>query len=372
MHVVINGWYSGRAVGSGQYADALVAALRGLAGTSAAIDVLPPPAAAGALRKVAFEQWGFPRSSRGADVAHVPYWAPPLRPTVPTVVTVHDLIPLVRPEYRKRRLVRAYTGLVARATARAAAVIADSAHTAAEIRAHLPIDPERVHVVPLGVAPRFRPAAAARAPADDDRALRAALDLPPRFGLYLGGFDPRKNIGVLLAAWKGVHADTGVPLVIAGRAPSGADSLAVDPALAARRAGVPAGALRLVGAVPDDLLPALYRAAAVFAYPSRHEGFGLPPLEALACGTPVVAARATSLPEVVGDAAVLVDPDDAGAWARALRWVLDDAETAARLRAAGPVWAARFTWDATARRTWAVYEAVVAPRADRRARQARR
>jgi hypothetical protein len=150
MHIAMSGWFAGRSVGSGQYTDHLVAALRASAPAGERLDLVEPEDR-GARAKLAFEQWGFPRAARSADLAHVPYWAPPLRPSVPTVVTVHDLILLILPEYRARRTVRAYTALVARATRSAAAILADSEHTAADIRARLDVEPGRVVVVGLGV-----------------------------------------------------------------------------------------------------------------------------------------------------------------------------------------------------------------------------
>jgi glycosyltransferase involved in cell wall biosynthesis len=241
--------------------------------------------------------------------------------------------------------------MVARATERAAAVLADSEHTAADIRRYLDIDPDRVHVVLLGVEPRFRPGVEASE-------VRQRFRLPERFGLYLGGFDVRKNLAVLLTSWRDVFADTGLALVLAGRLPGPGDPLHPDPRELARRAGLPDGAIAFVGHVAEEDKPALYGAASVFAFPSRYEGFGLPPLEAMACGTPVVCSDATSLPEIVGDAALLVDPDDVTGWVERLTAVAEDEALAARLSAAGLERAAEFTWERTAAATLAVYRAV--------------
>ncbi|MCB0216670.1 MAG: glycosyltransferase family 4 protein [Chloroflexi bacterium] len=353
--VALNGWFASRPVGSGAYTDALLAALRATAEPGEAFALLRPSRrAAGALGKLAWEQRGFPRAAAGFDLAHVPYWAPPLRPTVPTLVTVHDLIPLLLPDYRRRRSVRAYTALVARASRSAAAILVDSEHGARDVRANLDVDPARVHVVPLGVDARFRPQAPERL-----AELCARLDLPERFGLHVGGFDRRKNLETLIQAWVAVHAGTGLPLVLAGRPPAPGDSLHPDPRALARRAGLPESALRLPGFVTDADLPTLYAAATLFAFPSRYEGFGLGPLEAMACGTPVLASDASSLPEVVGEAGLLLPPDDPAAWSEALRRLLDDPGLADRMRAAGLARAAEFTWVRTARRTRAVYASLL-------------
>lgn len=357
MKVILNGWFAGQHVGSGQYTDQLLAAFRALApadGPTGDHLTLVQPSGRGALAKLWFEQVTFPRHSAGADIAHVPYWAPPLRPIVPTVVTVHDLIPLLLPDYRRDIRVRAYTTLVARATPYAAAVLADSEHTAADIRSHLDVDPARVHVVPLGVAmPEDRAGLDARA-AD----LRTRRRLPARFGLYLGGFDARKNLLTLLRAWRDVYAGTRTPLVIAGRLPAAGDDLFRHPSELARQAGLAEEAYILLGPVGEGEKWALYRAAAVFAFPSRYEGFGLPPLEAMAVGTPVVAADASSLPEVVGDAGLLVAPEDVAGWASAIRGIVGDSGKAAALAEAGRSRAAGFTWQRTAAMTREVYSTV--------------
>lgn len=358
IRVLLSGWFARQTFGSGQYVDQLAGALRALPAPPR-VD-LAVPAARGAIAKVRFEQWTIPARARAADVLHVPYWAPPLRQPVPTVVTVHDLIPLLLPAYRTDWRVRVYSRLVALATRRAAAVLADSDHTARDVARHLRIAPERIRTVLLGVAPRFAPQSA-----DAIARVRAVHALPPAFGLYYGGFDPRKDLPTLIAAWRAVWDAHGLPLVVAGRPPSrehgsvrGAAPFFADPAALARAAGLPEAALRSIGHVADDDLPALLSAATLFAYPSTYEGFGLPPLEAMACGTPVAVADATSLPEVVGDAGLRIAPGDAGAWAGALVALAGDAELRARLARAGLVRAAAFTWGAAAERTMDVYRGV--------------
>jgi glycosyltransferase involved in cell wall biosynthesis len=361
LSVAINGWFAGRAVGSGLYTDQLLSSLRTAARPGERFELLAPGSdgrgrdrgGRGAVHKLAWEQLHFPRAAAAFDLAHVPYWAPSLRPACPTIVTIHDLIPLLLPEYRRRPSVRAYTSLVVRASKRAAAILADSEHTAGDIRRHLDVEPARIHVVPLGVEPRFRPQ-----PAEAVAALALRLDLPDRYGLYLGGFDARKNLITLLAAWREVHRATGLPLLIGGKPPALGDALHPHPAELARQAGLSEAAFRLLGHVPDTDLPALYAGAAVFAFASRYEGFGLTPLEAMACGTPVVVADASSLPEVVGEAGLRVAPDDVAGWSEAIRRVIEDDAQETRLVADGLARAATFSWERTARLTRRIYDRV--------------
>lgn len=356
--VLVSGWFAGQSFGSGQYTDQLAAALGDLP-TPPHLDLVRPTAR-GAIAKVHFEQWTIPRAAHRHDLLHVPYWAPPLRAPIPTIVTVHDLIPLLLPAYRTDLRVRIYTRLVAHATRRAAAVIADSDHTARDIARHLRIAAHRIHTIPLAAAPRFRPQ-----PPDAIARVRAAHDLPPAYALYYGGFDPRKELPTLLLAWRGVWDAHALPLVIAGRPPArehgsvrGGSPFFSDPSTLARAHGLPLAAIRPIGHVADDDLPPLLAGATLFAYPSRFEGFGLPPLEAMACGTPVAVADATSLPEVVGDAGLRLPPGDVAAWTTALTALAGDEPHRQRLAALGLTRSATFTWPHTAAATRAVYDHV--------------
>ena len=299
-------------------------------------------------------QWRIPRLLRrsGAQVWHATYWLGAWHTGLPTVLSLYDLIgrrlPGALPSARGRLL-----GLALQQALRGAdAVLTISEAARRDILASgVPV--ERVTVTPLAADPRFAPR-----PASEIAALRARLGLPERYALYLGINKPHKNLETLIRSWGRLaearadrRADTSpVELVIAGR---------WDPRYPeARRLAerLPSGARpRFLGPVDEADLPALYSGAAVFAFPSRYEGFGLPPLEAMACGTPVVAAAASSLPEVVGDAGLLVAPDDLDGWARSLGRVLDEPGLAADLAGRGRARAASFSWAATARRTLAVY-----------------
>jgi glycosyltransferase involved in cell wall biosynthesis len=310
------------------------------------------------MGKVWFEQMTFPRASvrLGVDLAHVPYWAPPILPRIPTVVTIHDLIPLVLREYRGGPLVRAYTALVAAAAENAAFILTDSEASRGDILTHLGVPRDRVRTVPLAVDARYRPD-----PEPGDQAIRDRYGLPERYILYLGSFDVRKNVGTALKAfiWAGPAVGAECPLVVAGRLPDRDTAFAPDPRRQARELGLAPDWFRFVGEVTEADKPALYRGAVAFLFPSRYEGFGLPPLEAMACGTPVVGSDAASIPEVVGQAGVLFPPDDAQGMAGALIQLVHDAAFRVELARRAEAQARRFSWERTARETLAVYREVL-------------
>jgi len=219
------------------------------------------------------------------------------------------------------------------------ALVVVSHYTAAEAATRLSVDPARIHVVHPGVdLARFRPP-----DPEDARAVRTRHGLGRPFALVLGGAEPRKNLALAIAAWRTLSAEAraGHELVLAGGSFRGKDVLdgVVDPG----RDGI-----RDLGRIAEAELPALLGAAAVLLYPSLSEGFGLPPLEAMAVGTPVVAADTTSIPEAVGDAAVLAAPEVAP-FAQAITQVLGDVELRADLRARGLARARDFGWDHAAR-----------------------
>ncbi len=359
MKVAINAWFAGQpATGSGQYTMRLLPALRACAPDW---EFVPVPPSRGPLArllgenlfKVGFEQREFPRAARKlrADVAHVPYWGGPMRCAVPVVVTIHDLIPLVLPEYRGDWRVRMYMRLVAASAHRAAVVLTDSEASRRDILEHLRLNPDRVRTVYLAADEAYRPQ-----PPDAVEAVRQRLGLPTRYVLYFGGFDVRKNLRAVFAAFACVAPRVpDVSLVVAGRLPQRDTPFTPDPRRLAREAGV---ADRTVFAnwVDEADKPALYAGAEAFLFPSRYEGFGLPPLEAMACGTPVIASRAASLAEIVGDGGLLYDPDDADGMADGLLAVLTDAATRAALAEKARAQARTFSWARTAEETLRAYE----------------
>ena len=321
------------------------------------------------LAKLWFEQVSFPRACRrqGVEIAHVPYFASPFFPTTPTVVTVHDLIPMLLPAYRGSILVRLYTRLVAAAARKADIVLTDSEASKQDIVRLLDIPAERVRVIYLAVDDIYQPGL------DEHRltATRRKYGLPESYLLYLGGFDQRKNVPTLLKAFAQLakdsrFGDSRICLVIAGRLPEYGLDLAIqakrsaffpDPRPIVQELGIGERVV-FTGWVPEEDKPALYSGARALIFPSLYEGFGLPPLEALACGTPVITSNRGSLPEIVGDGGLLLEPDDVEGLAGAMEKLLNDDTLWGDLREKGLAHAARFSWEKTARKTLAVYREI--------------
>lgn len=269
----------------------------------------------------------------------------------PLVTTVCDLCFLRYPQFQPKDRMRWLRDQLTPTLERSASIITISEFTRRELLMHCPwLEPARIYVTPLGVDQRqFQPVADATT---DAAAVRQRLGLPASFVLYLGTLEPRKNLQGLAQAYrllpKAVRRE--FPLVLAGT--TGWNDWYFRPMLAALEQE---GAVRVIGYVQQSDLAPLMRAATVFCFPSLYEGFGLPPLEAAACGTPVVCSRTASLPEVMGDAAVYVDPTAPEDIATALIRVLEDAPLRTRLAAAGPARAAQFTWSRCAHETLVAY-----------------
>lgn len=306
-------------------------------------------------RRILWEQLALPLLSLqvGLDLVHAPVNVSPWLSGCPAVVTVHDLS-FVRYPQAFPPMQRLYLRSQARRSARSARrIIAVSQATRRDVAGLLGAPAERVDVVYNGVDAAFRPA-----PASEVAEFRRRKGLPERFILHLGTLEPRKNLVRLVQAFDQVRRQAGRPaelkLVLAGG--RGWDYAAIFQEVA--RLGLGQEVL-FPGYVPDQELPWWYRSATVFAYPSLLEGFGLPVVEAMACGTPVVTSNTSSLPEVAGEAALLVDPASSEMLADALQAVLSDPALAQNLAAAGLAQAGRFSWQRTARETAAVYRSAL-------------
>jgi glycosyltransferase involved in cell wall biosynthesis len=278
------------------------------------------------------------------DLFHAPAYTAPLWGTRPLVVTIHDVSYALHPEwypYKRDPFRQRFYRMSAQ---RADRILTDSAFSREEIVAAYGIARDRIDVVPLGVGAEFTPdAGVAR----------------ERVVLHVGDLHPRRNLAMLLAVILELRCE-GAEYRDLRLVAAGVDRGMREPLT--RQAAADPGAFEHVDQPGDEALRNWYRRAAVFAYPSRYEGFGIPLLEAMACGTPVVASTAGSIPEVTGDASVQLGVDDEDGWREAIDRVLSDAGHAADLASRGLARAATFTWERTARETVACYRRAVEDR----------
>ncbi len=297
--------------------------------------------------RIVWEQALQPFQLGGLDLLHGMAFTTPLLARTPAVVTVYDLSFVFYPERlpaSRRMYLRALTGLSCRHARR---VIAISRSTADDLQRVLGVPADRIDVALPGVREEYHPL-----PAGEVAAFRAGNDLPERFFLYLGTLEPRKNVPLLLEAYAALPEATrrAVPLVLVGGKGWGLEPI--------RAAIVRLGLqhqVRLEGYAADESLPLWYNAASAFVYPSVYEGWGMPVVEALACGTPVLTSNASSLPEAGGDAALLLPPHDWRAWSEGLRRALEDDDWRREAAGRGLAHAAGLTWAGTARATVAAY-----------------
>jgi glycosyltransferase involved in cell wall biosynthesis len=312
-------------------------------------EVVPVDLRARGLR-LAWEQTGLPRQarSRGLDVLHSPHYTMPLRHATRSVVTFCDMTFLLHPELHQP-VKRVFFPAMMRWSARHAdRLITISESTRADLVRLWNVEPGRVTAVPLAAGDEYRPVSGQQVAAACERhGLRAG-----HYILYVGVLEPRKNIDRLVAAFGRVADRLGdLDLVIAGK-----QGWMYDRIFEQVTALGLAERVRFTGYVAQGDLPGLYGGARVFAYPSRYEGFGLPVLEAMRCGVPVVTTNVSSMPEVAGQGALLVDPDDVNGLAEALARLVEDTELAQTLACRGRQQAARFSWERCAVETRGVYE----------------
>jgi glycosyltransferase involved in cell wall biosynthesis len=310
----------------------------------------------GKAHKLWWEQWGMVQAAAasGVDFVHIPHFAAPVRAGRPFIVTIHDVIPFVLPAYRASASMRLYLRLISRAARSASAIITDSECSRRDIERHLGIDRGRISVIPLAVDEQFRPVHDAEA----DAALRERYQLPGPVIFNVGGLDARKNVDALVRAFAAslpdLDADT--RLVIAGSAHTGNARLypPLDPVITEH--GLQDRVV-LTGRISEADKLRLYNLADLYVFTSLYEGFGLSPLEAMACGTPVICSNRSSLPEVVGEGGILVDPTPQKL-AGAISTVMNDGYLRRRLSAGGLEQASKFSWNETAAMTFDVYRQV--------------
>jgi len=318
-------------------------------------DILPRNGSLGFIWR---EQVAMPRyaASEGVDLLHVPGATGPLQPGVPMVATIYDTIefsePLPSPKAGKRWAMRLYSRFVQARVARCADhVLTISAYSKRQIVQRFGIEAGKVTVVHLAPSAHLGQGEDAEAERIPSRA-----GISPGYVLGIASATPRKNSAAVLAAYAMLPAPLRAqhPLVLVCTHPGIAEKVQADAATLQL-----AGELRILQDVGDMHLAELYRDAGVFVFPSYEEGFGLPPLEAMASGAPVIASNAGALPEVLGDAAILVPPSDSEELAVTLESVLADSALADSLREKGLQCSRRYSWEKSARETLAVYEAVL-------------
>lgn len=378
MHVVFNGFFWNKTnSGSGQYTRQLITTLDKmvsdlkislvypqLPGESLPDDIPPDvqvtavPLRPGYIGKVLFEQRTFPQVCRklGGDLAHVPYWGAPLRSPLPLVVTVHDLTTMMVPEYRRRPGAKLYNALVSASARGASHIITDSEASKQEIIERLDIAAEKITPIYLAVSDDYTPQTNSLV----DMAVLRQYDLPDFYVLYLGGYEIHKNVTTLLLAWTYVGQALGedYPLVLAGKKPDIVSDVYPDYDDYIKKLRIE-DYVQWLGYVAEEDKPVLYRHAETFVFPSLREGFGLPVLEAMASGTPVVTTNATSLPEVVGEAGFAVDPHDERGMAGAIISTIIQDNLAKEMRQHSRQQAQKFSWEKTAAETLLVYDKVL-------------
>lgn len=298
------------------------------------------------LRRIIWEQALQPWQLGAFDLYHALAFVAPLRVPVPFVVTVYDLSFMHFPEVltpARRLYLRFFTRHTCQ---RARRVIAISQSTADDLVATLGIDREKVDVA----APGYDPAVYRPLPAGEVAAFRQQKGLPERFWFFIGTLEPRKNLVTLLKAYAALPPGDRLPLILAG----GKGWLYDEIFATIEQYGL-GDAVRWVGFLPAEELPFWYNSAEVFLYPSIFEGFGLPVLEAMACGTPVIVSAASSLPEIAGEAGLCLSPYEVDAWAAALRRARQDADWRGSAAHQGMLDVQRYTWENTVRQTLRSY-----------------
>ena len=305
------------------------------------------------MYRLIWEQTTFPRLVHRAevDILHSLHYTQPIRLGCPSIVTIHDMTFFLFPDLHTRSKRLFFPFAIRSSVRRADALIAISESTRQDSIRLLGVSPQKIFTTQLGITDEFRVVK------DNEllASVREKYDLPEEFVLYVGLVEPRKNIPFLIRAYKSL-ADEGIKhnLVIVGRI----GWMYQEVFKQIEELGLE-GRVQFTGYLPQDDLPMVYNLASLFVYPTKYEGFGLPALEAMACGTPVVTTAISSLPEIVGDAGMLIPPGDEQALASAMAEVLHDSTLFNQLRTRGLQRSEHFTWERTAQQTLKVYQQVL-------------
>lgn len=302
--------------------------------------------------RILWEQAAQPRAARraGVDLVHDPAFVGARFSRCPFVVTVHDLSFLLYPR-NFRAFNRLYLTYMTRLSVqKARRVLAVSESTKQDLVRHYGLSPNKIDTVHNGVDDTYHPL-----PADQVAAFRAKRGLPDEFMLFVGTLEPRKNVVTLIEAYAQLSGTRPPLMLVGGR------GWLYDETFARIETLDLSDEVHFVGYVPAEELRWWYSAATLFVYPSLYEGFGLPPLEAMACGTPVITSQASSLPEVVGDAALLVKPTDTKALTASMARALADPGLREEMQATGLVQAKKFSWQKTAAQTVTSYRQAIIP-----------
>ncbi len=369
MLVLLNALQAGNRSGTGRYTTELARWLPSLAqdldvavlwpaglsqpnSTSETREAFLNREAANPLKRIYMDQVGIRKESAHikADIVHYPASIGALLPASNAVVTVHDLSFLHESRWFRPGRAVYYRFAVGRSARLAKRVIADSKATANDLVEFLDIPEERIDVIPLGVDQAYHPPSP-----EAIEAVRAKYDLPEQFFLFVGTLEPRKNLARLIAAWSHIADTCPQDLVLAGR-----NGWKVAPIMDAIADSPYSERIHQPGFIAPTDLPALMGAAETFVWPSLCEGFGLPPLEAMACGTPVLTSNVSSLPEVVGDAAYMANPYHVDDIAEGMLRLAEESPLRDTLRAKGLERAKFFSWRRTAEATLETYRAVLA------------
>jgi glycosyltransferase involved in cell wall biosynthesis len=307
-------------------------------------------------RRLIWEQTALPRLARqaGLDLLHSPHYTRPLDLPCASVVTFHDMTFFLYPKLHTRAKRLFFPWMMRLSARRADALIADSDSTRRDAMQILHIPAEKITTVPLGIGVEFHRITDAGLLED----CRRRYDLPQDFLLYVGTVEPRKDLPLLLGAYARLsQVENPPPLIIVGRM-----GWMVEDVFRQIEALKLKDRVKFTGYIPDQDLPLVYNLAQILLYPSRYEGFGFPPLEAMACGTPVITTAVSAMKDQVGEAGLLVPPQDEQALFEAMRWLMHDRLLWEDLSIRGQRQAKLYTWDQTALKTLQVYQRVITSR----------